>query len=66
MPHGTGADESTALTFTARAGQRCTFALDGGFNMSELAHYRHYTGGEGGAGGAINDADYGDLRIVAL
>jgi hypothetical protein len=66
MPHGTGADESTALTFTARAGQRCTFALDGGFNMSELAHYRHYTGGEGGAGGAINEADYGDLRIVAL
>jgi hypothetical protein len=66
MPHSQGKQESTAVTFNARAGQRCTFALDEGFNMSFLAQYANYTGGQGGTRGAVNAADYGDLQIALL
>ena len=63
MPHSEGRQQSTALDFNARAGQRCTFALEEGFNMSFLAHYAQYTGGDGGAGGTVNAADIGDMLI---
>lgn len=66
MPHSVREEASTAATFAARAGDRCTFALADGFNMSLLEHYARYTGGQGGADGALNDADYGELRIVPV
>lgn len=66
MPHSAGKQWSTAVTFAARAGQRCTFALDEGFNMSRLAHYANYTGGNGGSAGALNNADVGDMSIAPL
>lgn len=66
LPHSMGWQASSAMTFNARAGERCEFTLDNGFNMSMLAHYVRYTGGEGGASGAINDADTGDLQITPL
>ena len=66
LPHSVGWQVSTAMTFSARGGERCEFTLDEGFNMSMLAHYTRYTGGEGGASGAINIADTGDLQITPL
>jgi hypothetical protein len=66
MPHSEGREPSTAAVFTARAGQRCTFALEDGFNMSYLEHYTKYTGGAGGSGGALNAAEFGDLHIAVL
>jgi len=66
MPHSIAADISTAVTFEARAGKKCTFALEQGFNMSFLARNKLYTGEQGGEGGPVNDADYGLLRIVPL
>jgi hypothetical protein len=66
MPHSDAKQRSTAVTFNARAGQRCTFTMDEGFNMSFLAQYANYSGGQGGIGGAVNAADYGDLYIAPL
>jgi hypothetical protein len=66
MPHSIAADISTAATFEAQAGKKCTFALEQGFNMSFLARNKLYTGEQGGEGGPVNDADYGLLRIVPL
>jgi len=66
MPHSDHRQSSTAVVFSARAGQRCTFALTDGFNMSYLAHYTKYTGGAGGTGGEVNSADVGDLHIAVL
>jgi hypothetical protein len=53
------------VAFDARAGQRCTFALDDGFNMSYLAHYAKFTAGDGGVNGAVNTAEIGDMHISA-
>jgi len=64
MPHNTGTTPSTAWTFTARAGVPCRFALDDGFNMSYLAHFRLYSGGQGGETGPLNDAAIGTLAIT--
>jgi len=66
MPHSDHRQSSTAVAFSARAGQRCTFALEDGFNMSYLAHYTKYTGGAGGSGGEVNTAEVGDLHIAVL
>jgi hypothetical protein len=65
MPHSEGRQQSTAVAFDARAGQRCTFTLDDGFNMSYLAHYAKYTSGDGGVHGAVNTAEIGDMHISA-
>jgi hypothetical protein len=65
MPHSEGRQQSTAVAFDARAGQRCTFALDDGFNMSYLAHYAKFTAGDGGVHGAVNTAEIGDMHISA-
>ena len=65
MPHSNGEQQSTAVTFTAHAGQQCEFSLAEGFNMSMLDHYAHYTGGEGGSS-ADNSADIADLQITPL
>lgn len=64
MPHNDKQQLSTTASFGARAGQRCTFALGDGFNMSYLDKYVNYTGGHGGADGPINDAEYGELKIA--
>lgn len=64
MPHSEGRQPSTAVSFTARAGQRCTFALEDGFNMSYLQKYANYNGGAGGDSGVLNEADLGDLKII--
>jgi hypothetical protein len=66
MPHSAGMQRSTTATFAAKAGARCTFELQQGFNMSFLAHNAHYTGGAGGSSGPLNDADVGALRIAPL
>jgi len=66
MPHSIGEQSSTTATFTAKAGSRCTFALQQGFNMSDLANFAHYTGGAGGGGGHLNDAKIGALHIALL
>ena len=66
MPHSTGADISTAVTFEAAAGSKCTFALEEGFNMSFLSRNKLYTGEQGGESGPVNVADYGALRIVPV
>jgi hypothetical protein len=63
MPHSEGRQQSTAVEFDARAGQRCTFTLDDGFNMSYLAHYAKFTAGDGGVHGAVNAAEIGDMHI---
>jgi hypothetical protein len=63
MPHSEGRQQSTAVAFDARAGQRCTFTLDDGFNMSYLAHYAKFTAGDGGVHGAVNTAEIGDMHI---
>ena len=64
MPQSDHKQQSTAVEFEAHAGQRCTFALSDGFNMSYLAHYANYTGGEGGKAGAVNTADIEELTVV--
>jgi hypothetical protein len=66
MPHSAGVQRSTTAPFTAKAGARCTFELQQGFNMSFLAHNAHYTGGAGGSSGPLNEADVGALWIVPL
>ena len=64
MPHSVGEQRSTHATFEAKAGSRCTFALEQGFNMSDLANFVHYTGGEGGSSGPLNEAKIGALNIA--
>jgi hypothetical protein len=66
MPQSEGVQASTVVRFEARAGERCTFRLTGGFNMSDLAHFAYYTGGAGGASGPLNAADIFALRIAPL
>lgn len=66
MPHSIGQQSSTTGTFTAKAGARCTFTLQQGFNMSDLANFAHYTGGEGGSSGPLNDAKIGVLHIAPI
>lgn len=66
MPHSVGQQHSTWADFTAKAGARCRFSLEDGFNMSYLRHNAHYTGGAGGDAGPINEADVGDLLIAPL
>ncbi|OOG59890.1 Six-hairpin glycosidase-like protein [Rhodanobacter sp. C03] len=66
MPHSIGVQGSTWGRFAAKAGARCQFALDDGFNMSYLAHFAHYTGGVGGSDGPLNSASIGDLLIAPL
>ncbi len=66
MPQSDGVQDSTRLRFHARGGQRCRFALEQGFNMSDLAHFSYYTGGEGGASGALNQAQVHGLYIAPL
>jgi hypothetical protein len=64
MPHSVGDQLSTYGIVTAKAGAKCHFTLQQGFNMSDLSHFAHYTGGKGGADGPLNDARIGDLLIV--
>ncbi len=64
MPHSVRQQLSTTATFDAKADARCTFALEQGFNMSDLAHFAHYTGGAGGSKGPLNDAKIGALHIA--
>ncbi len=66
MPQSEGVQMSTAVTFRAPAGARCTFALRQGFNMSFLEQFKHFTGGQGGASGPLNAADIGALHIRPL
>jgi len=66
MPHSVAKDLSTAATFEAKAGKKCTFTLEQGFNMSFLSRNKLYTGEQGGESGPVNEADYGELRIVPL
>ena len=66
MPQSHGVQDSTVVRFEAHAGERCTFRLAGGFNMSDLAHFAYYTGGAGGASGPLNAADIFTLRIAPL
>jgi hypothetical protein len=66
MPHSVGQQSSTTGTFAAKAGARCTFALEQGFNMSDLANFAHYTGGTGGSKGSLNDAKVDALHIAPL
>ena len=63
MPHSEGDRQSTAVTFSARAGKRCRFSLAEGFNMSFLARNADYTAGEGGSKGVLNEADVHALLI---
>ena len=66
MPHSVGQQSSTTGTFIVKAGARCTFALQQGFNMSDLANFAHYTGGAGGSQGPLNDARIGALHVAPL
>jgi hypothetical protein len=66
MPHSVGQQLSTTGTFIVKAGARCTFTLQQGFNMSDLANFAHYTGGVGGSEGPLNDAKIGSLHIAPL
>ncbi|HEX7339777.1 MAG TPA: Six-hairpin glycosidase-like protein [Rhodanobacteraceae bacterium] len=66
MPQSDGQQDSTVVRFAAHAGERCTFALAQGFNMSNLAAFAHYTGGAGGASGVLNEAAIGALVIAPL
>jgi len=66
MPHSVAKDLSTAATFAAKAGKKCTFTFEQGFNMSFLSRNKLYTGEQGGEAGPLNEADYGELRIVPL
>lgn len=64
MPHSVGEQLSTYGIVKAKAGAHCTFALQQGFNMSDLSHFAHYTGGKGGVDGPLNDARIGDLLVA--
>ncbi|GAB2580961.1 Six-hairpin glycosidase-like protein [Dyella jejuensis] len=64
MPHSLGEQLSTYGIVTAKAGASCRFALEQGFNMSDLSHFSHYTGGKGGSDGPVDDALIGDLLIA--
>lgn len=64
MPHSVGEQLSTYGIVTAKAGAACQFALEQGFNMSDLSHFAHFTGGKGGSDGPLNDARIGDLLIA--
>lgn len=64
MPHSLGEQLSTYGIVTVKAGSHCHFALEQGFNMSDLSHFAHYTGGKGGVDGPLNDARIGDLLIA--
>jgi len=64
MPHSVGEQRSTYGIVTVKAGASCHFALEQGFNMSDLSHFAHYTGGKGGSEGPLNDARIGDLLIA--
>lgn len=66
MPHGVRQQRSTWGEFAARAGARCRFTLEDGFNMSYLGHFAHYTGGAGGSDGPLNAADVRGLVIAPL
>ncbi|MBS0568263.1 MAG: Six-hairpin glycosidase-like protein [Proteobacteria bacterium] len=66
MPHSVARELSTAVAFAAKAGKKCTFTLEQGFNMSFLSRNKLYTGEQGGESGPLNEADYGELRIVPL
>ncbi|HET8898391.1 MAG TPA: Six-hairpin glycosidase-like protein [Rhodanobacteraceae bacterium] len=66
LPHSAGTQASTRGHFHARAGSRCRFTLEPGFNMSQLANFAHYTGGAGGIDGVVNDARVKALMITAL
>ena len=66
MPHSVREQRSSWGRFSARAGARCRFALEDGFNMSYLRHFAHYTGGAGGSSGPLNRADVGALVIAPL
>jgi len=66
MPHSIGVQPSTWGRFDARAGARCHFSLEDGFNMSYLAHFAQYTGGSGGSAGPLNEATLHDLLIAPL
>jgi hypothetical protein len=66
MPHSIGVQPSTWGRFDARAGARCRFSLEDGFNMSYLAHFAQYTGGSGGSAGPLNEATLHDLLIAPL
>ncbi|MGH8180701.1 MAG: Six-hairpin glycosidase-like protein [Steroidobacteraceae bacterium] len=44
MPQSEGWQASTTIRFDADAGASCTFSLQQGFNMSDLARFAHYTG----------------------
>jgi hypothetical protein len=64
MPHSLGQQLSTYGIVTVKAGARCRFDLQPGFNMSDLSHFAHYTGGKGGSDGALNDARIDELLIA--
>lgn len=64
IPHSVGEQSSSYGVITAKAGTDCRFALQQGFNMSDLSHFAHYTGGKGGIAGPLNDARIGDLIIT--
>ncbi|GFZ91834.1 MGH1-like glycoside hydrolase domain-containing protein [Dyella caseinilytica] len=64
MPHSLGDQLSTYGIVTVKAGAKCRFTLQQGFNMSDLSHFAHYTGGKGGVDGPLNDARVGDLLIA--
>jgi hypothetical protein len=66
MPHSVREERSTWGQFNARAGATCHFALEDGFNMSDLSHFAHYTGGDGGSDGPLNKADVRGLIIAPL
>jgi hypothetical protein len=66
MPHSIDEQPSTSAIFHAKAGAHCTFALEQGFNMSDLANFAHYTGGAGGSEGPLNEAKIGALHIAPL
>lgn len=66
MPQSDGEQDSTTVRFHARAGQTCRFALEQGFNMSNLAKAAEYTRGQGGATGPLNQADVGAMKVAPL
>jgi hypothetical protein len=66
MPHSVAIQSSTWGRFEARAGARCRFTLEDGFNMSYLARFAQYTGGSGGSSGPLNEARLHDLLIAPL
>ena len=65
MPHSVAPQDSTAAEFDLPGG-RCRFALEGGFNMSALAHFATYNGGKGGRDGVLNQATVSALLIAPI